>query len=196
MRDLLIASRNKGKIKEIREILANEYQVLSPDDVGIDDGFDVDETGETFTDNARLKAGGFAKKSGLWALADDSGLEVDALDGRPGVYSKRYASTDEQRCKRLLCELEGVEKEKRTARFVCVVSVWDPEKETVAFESKGAAEGKIGFEARGENGFGYDPVFVPDEGDGRTFAELGVEFKNKVSHRARALRQIQEKIKP
>ena len=154
--------------------------------------FDVEETGTTFEENAVLKAKAVYEKMKMPVISDDSGLEVDYLNGAPGVYSHRYAgenATDADRCSKLLSELSGVEKEKRTARFVCVICFIDENgTETVI---RGTCEGYIGTEPRGENGFGYDPVFM--YGD-RSFAEISAEEKNSVSHRADALRKFSETI--
>jgi XTP/dITP diphosphohydrolase len=151
--------------------------------------FDVEETGMTFEENAILKARAYSEKfPEVFVLADDSGLVVDALDGRPGVYSKRYGDTDEHRNAKLLSELKDVSNSERTARFVSVIALIGQGVEEV-FE--GVVEGAIGFEARGEDGFGYDPVFIP-EGYKKTFAELGTEVKNTLSHRARALEKVKK----
>jgi XTP/dITP diphosphohydrolase len=159
---------------------------VSLQDLGLED-LDVPETGATFTENARIKASAYAEASGVLTLADDSGLEVDALGGAPGVYSSRYAgpgASDEDRYRKLLAELGGTPDEARTARFRCVVAVAAPGGDVRTAE--GACEGRIGRAPRGENGFGYDPVFIV-EGRGQTMAELTAGEKNALSHRARAL---------
>lgn len=190
MTQLLIATRNLGKLTEFKQLISDTgFEIVSLNDIGIDPLFDVEETGETFADNASLKAKGFSQKSKLLALADDSGLAVDALGGRPGVYSRRYGPTDEARNLKLLEELKDIPVEKRVARFVCVMALYNPSTDSIQ-TVEGRVEGRISEEIRGNQGFGYDPVFIPDEGNGRTFAELGTDFKNTVSHRARALQKI------
>lgn len=188
---IILASNNKHKLEEIRKITAPlGYEVISQSEAGCN--FDVEETGTTFEENAVLKAKAVYEKMKMPVISDDSGLEVDYLNGAPGVYSHRYAgenATDADRCAKLLSELSGVEKEKRTARFVCVICFIDENgTETVI---RGTCEGYIGTEPRGENGFGYDPVFM--YGD-RSFAEISAEEKNSVSHRADALRKFSETI--
>ena len=188
---IILASNNKHKLEEIRKITAPlGYEVISQSEAGCN--FDVEETGTTFEENAVLKAKAVYEKMKMPVISDDSGLEVDYLNGAPGVYSHRYAgenATDADRCAKLLSELSGVEKEKRTARFVCVICFIDENgTETVI---RGTCEGYIGTEPLGENGFGYDPVFM--YGD-RSFAEISAEEKNSVSHRADALRKFSETI--
>lgn len=191
MNQLLIASTNQGKIVEIQTLFADlNFQILTPKDINLDPNFDVEETGTTFQDNATLKAKAFASKTNLLSLADDSGLIVDALNGEPGVYSKRYGTTDHNRNLKIITALSHVTNPSdRTARFVSVIAVHDPTTNTT-LTSEGRVEGTIATSLRGTQGFGYDPVFIPSEGDGRTFAELGTEFKNTVSHRFRALTKI------
>ena len=188
---IILASNNKHKLEEIRKITAPlGYEVISQSEAGCN--FDVEETGTTFEENAVLKAKAVYEKMKMPVISDDSGLEVDYLNGAPGVYSHRYAgenATDADRCSKLLSELSGVEKEKRTARFVCVICFIDENgTETVI---RGTCEGYIGTESRGENGFGYDPVFMCGD---RSFAEISAEEKNSVSHRADALRKFSETI--
>jgi len=182
---LLIATHNRGKLKEYHELLAGlPYELLTLDDVGIRD--DVEENGATFAENARLKALDYARQSGLLTLADDSGLEVDALGGEPGVRSKRYAGdgvSDAARNQFLLSKLRDVPRGKRGARFRCVIVIASPRGET--WQADGRCEGEIIFEPRGTNGFGYDPLFLFPE-RGVTMAELPSEEKNRVSHRAKA----------
>jgi len=189
MDQLLIATQNQGKFREIQALLADlEIELLTPADLGLD--FDVKETGTTYAQNAALKARAYAKASGLWALADDSGLEVDALGGEPGLYSARYApqpnATDADRRDYLLEKL-GPHPRPWTARFRCVVALThsgaDPHFET------GICPGEIIPEERGDHGFGYDPIFLV-EGMDRTMAELSMEEKNHLSHRARAIKAI------
>jgi XTP/dITP diphosphohydrolase len=190
---LVIATNNRGKLREFRELLAGSgYELVTPADLGLT--FDVEETGSTFEANARLKAEAAARLCGLPALADDSGLVVDALDGRPGVYSARYAGegmtsdaiSEEEQCGIVLRELAGVEEERRTARFVCVIALARPGRETLTVD--GVFEGRIAHEPRGSNGFGYDPIFfVPELG--MTSAELRPDVKNAISHRGQAARK-------
>jgi len=192
---ILVATRNRGKLREYADLLASlradgqppEWVTLT--DLGIER--EVEETGATFEENAVLKARAYARESGLLTLADDSGLEVDALGGEPGVYSARYGGPgldDVGRYRLLLRKLAGVSAGQRAARFRCVVAVSTPEGEL--FTSDGVCEGQIGVEPKGENGFGYDPVFIA-EGYGVTMAELPLEVKNRISHRALALRAVQ-----
>ena len=182
---LLIATRNAGKKAEYAHILAGlGIELLTLSDLGITQ--EVEETGETFVENALLKARTYAALTHLLTLADDSGLEVDALGGAPGVRSARYAGEnagDEDRYRLLLRRLEGVPEKARAARFRCVIAlVWPDGREKVV---EGSCEGRITREPRGEHGFGYDPVFfVPELGC--TMAELPLEAKNRISHRARA----------
>ena len=188
---VILASNNKHKLDEIKKILTPlGYDVVSQAEAGVD--IDVEETGTTFEENAVLKAQAVYDLTGTAVISDDSGLEVDYLNGAPGVYSHRYAgenATDADRCAKLLSELNGVEKSKRTARFVCVLCFIDDKGEKLVI--RGTVEGIIGTEPKGENGFGYDPVFM--YGD-RSFAELSSEEKNTVSHRADALRKFSEII--
>lgn len=192
MKQLLIATRNQGKLKEFSQILQlPDYQLLTLDDVGVDPDFDVDETGTTFAANARLKAESYGRRTKILTLADDSGLMVEALHGAPGVYSKRYGNTDEERIAKLLKNLKGIPDSARAARFVCVACLYNPSNAHFDCE-EGIVDGSISHEPAGDDGFGYDPIFLPLEGDGKTFAQLGVEFKNLVSHRARAIEKIKE----
>jgi XTP/dITP diphosphohydrolase len=185
MRKLLIATNNPGKLQEYADLLDGlPVALTSPAQEGL--SLAVDESGTTFAENAILKARAYAEASGLPTLADDSGLEVDALGGAPGVRSARYAgegASDEDRYRLLLHNLREVPAEGRTARFRCVVAVVGPEGDVHTAE--GRCEGVIGFEPRGTHGFGYDPVFyMPDRG--QTMAELPPAVKNRISHRARA----------
>jgi len=182
---LLVATHNRGKMREYAALLADlPIEVTWLDAEGID--LEVDETGATFAENAILKARAYAALSGLLTWADDSGLEVDALEGRPGVYSARYGGpglSDDARYRALLAELAGVPDAARTARFHCVVAIARPDGKL--FTTDGTVEGTILHEARGSNGFGYDPVFfVPEYA--ASMAELSAEVKNRISHRARA----------
>lgn len=189
----IVATHNPKKLTEISRIL---------EPLGIDGVTDkeldlalteVEETGTTFEENAYLKAASACKESGLPAIADDSGLMVDALDGAPGVYSARYAgedATDEQRVKKLLGELSGLSQEQRTAKFVSVVCCVFPNGDVLT--ARGECPGWIGFEPRGNGGFGYDPVFVVE--GGKTYAELSAEEKDAISHRGNAMRLFREKL--
>jgi XTP/dITP diphosphohydrolase len=174
-------------MEEVAAILANAPVVLAPAPrlAGV---ADPEETAPDYLGNARIKAAFWAERTGRWALADDSGLEVDALDGRPGVHSSRYAPTTPERNARLLAELDGVPAERRRARFVCTVVLRSPDGEE--YHATGQCEGAIGTAPRGEGGFGYDPLFIPDGFDGRHLAELPAEVKNRISHRARALQAL------
>lgn len=192
MRKLLISTGNQDKIIEIKdEYKSLEYEIVSPDQLGLD--LDVEETGSTLEENALLKARAGAEASNLLTLADDTGLEVDALDGRPGIYSARFAgaeATYEDNNQKLLKLLEGYPEEERTACFVTVAALVDPatgREETV----RGICCGRIISEFRGDNGFGYDPIFYLPE-KGKTFAELTTEEKNRISHRANALKKMKK----
>ena len=182
---LVLATANPDKAAEIADLLGSAVELVPrPSSLG-----DVDETADTLVGNARLKAQAVAEAAGEPAVADDTGLEVDALDGAPGVYSSRYSgehATYADNVAKLLAEMNGVAPERRTARFRTVALVRFPDgRELVA---EGSVTGTIAASARGADGFGYDPVFVPDEGDGRTFAEMTLAEKNAVSHRGRAVR--------
>jgi XTP/dITP diphosphohydrolase len=183
---IVLATGNPGKVEEIRDLVADlPIGFLSLKDVPHPP--EVIEDGETFEENALKKARETARAAGIPALADDSGLCVDALDGRPGVLSARYAgpdSSDESKYRRILEEMRDVPDGKRTARFVCVIALVYPDGEERIF--RGVCEGRIAREPRGEGGFGYDPVFLHEDSD-RTFAEIGRDAKNRVSHRGRAL---------
>ncbi|MCL2071284.1 MAG: RdgB/HAM1 family non-canonical purine NTP pyrophosphatase [Oscillospiraceae bacterium] len=185
---LIIASNNSGKIREFKQLLEPlGYEVLSQSEAGI--CIDVEETGNTFEENARLKAEAVYKLSGFSVIADDSGLEVDYLGGEPGIYSARYAP-EGGRKKKILEKLEGVPVAQRAARFVCCICYIDGENpipETVT----GVCGGYIGFEERGDNGFGYDPIFMIGD---KSFAELSDFEKNAVSHRGAALRKLAEML--
>ena len=185
MRTVVIASRNQGKIVEIREIFRNlpvEFRSLSD----FSDAPEVVEDGTTFAENSRKKAREVARFTGLWALADDSGLEVDALEGRPGIHSARWAGGgDEENNDRLLRELQDVPMKKRGARYRAHIAIADPEGNILS-ESEGACEGRIGFERKGSGGFGYDPLFFVPEFN-CMMAEVSSERKNRISHRGQAL---------
>ena len=194
VREVVIASRNRGKIAEILQIFA-DLPVRLRSLADFPDAPEVAETGTTFAENARLKAVAAARHAKAWALADDSGLEVDALGGRPGVRSARYAgesATDPANNEKLLRELAAVPDARRTARYRAAMVLAAADASVLA-ESEGACEGVIGREPKGSSGFGYDPLFIlPDFG--RTMAELGLEIKNGISHRAVALRRLREKL--
>jgi XTP/dITP diphosphohydrolase len=188
MKKLLIATNNPGKLAEYRELLAGlPVRLTSPADEGID--LDVEESGSSFQENAVLKARAFAEISGLPTLADDSGLEVMALDGAPGIHTSRYAgsdASDADRYRKLLKNLAGVAWERRQARFRCVIAIATPQGALATVQ--GTVTGRIAFEPRGESGFGYDPVFyLPSHG--KTMAELPNGIKNQISHRADAARK-------
>ena len=182
---LLLATNNAGKVKEYRSLLQGiPFELVTPKEMG--NTMDVAETGATYRENARLKACSLAAQSGLLTLADDSGIEVDALNGEPGVMSARYAgenASDAERIDHLLSELKDVPKEKRTARFYCLIAIAQPNG-TVQF-CDGECKGTIAFKPSGERGFGYDPIFYLPEW-GKTMAELPVEVKNQISHRGTA----------
>jgi XTP/dITP diphosphohydrolase len=185
MHDLLVATTNLHKLEEYRAIFSDlPYRLLSLRDIRLD--LDVEETGTTFAENAELKARTYAQASGLLALADDSGLEIDALGGAPGVYSARFAGKDtsyEERFRLILERLKGLPIEQRAARFRCVIAIAEPSGDTGLVE--GVIEGVIADAPRGERGFGYDPIFLVPE-IGMTTAELTAEDKNRISHRGRA----------
>lgn len=190
MNTLVIATYNKGKLSEINQILKNiPFELKSLDLIGFTD--EIAETGNSFKENAHIKAVTVGKKTGLLTLAEDSGLEVDALSGKPGIYSARYApGNDEDRVNKVLHELEGLPEEKRTARFVCVAALFDPKiNKTYFFE--GESRGVITEKPIGKNGFGYDPIFYNLDLN-KTNSEATVEEKNSVSHRARALIKVKQ----
>lgn len=183
MRRLVIATKNRGKLREVKAVLAGlPYEIVSLE--AYPDAPDVEETGATFEQNAVLKAAEYARHTGELTLADDSGLVVDALDGAPGVLSSRFAPTDVERNAKLLDLMKDVPNDRRSARFVCVIAIAEPGGGVKTCE--GRVEGIIARESRGTNGFGYDPVFyLPDIG--KTMAELSRDEKNAISHRGRAL---------
>lgn len=191
---LFLATNNEAKVREYRDLLRNlPFELVTSAELGID--IIVSEVGESLEENARLKAMALAAQSQLLALADDSGLEVDALGGEPGRLSARYAgekASDRDRISYLLAKLEGVSWERRSARFRCVIAIATPEGK-VEFCS-GECLGVITFEPRGEQGFGYDPIFYLPE-LGKTMAELTLEIKNQVSHRGQAARKVPQVLK-
>lgn len=191
MKRMIFATGNENKMKEIREILgALPLEILSMKEAGV--SADIVEDGKTFEENALIKARAICKLAGEMVLADDSGLEIDYLNKEPGIYSARYMGEDTSyhiKNKSLIERLEGVPDEKRTARFVCAIAAVFPDgKELVV---RGTVEGIIGYEEKGENGFGYDPIFYLPE-RGCTTAELPPEEKNSISHRGNALRLMKE----
>lgn len=187
----VVATGNPHKLKEFARILEPlNIEILTPAQCG-GEGIDPVEDGDTFEANAIIKATEFAKTLGIPALADDSGICIDALDGAPGVYSARYSGEgDDANNELVLKNLEGVPFEQRTARYVCVICCAYPD--GTYFTVRGECEGKIGFEYRGENGFGYDPLFYIE--NGKTFAEISGEQKDAMSHRGKALRLLAEKL--
>jgi XTP/dITP diphosphohydrolase len=191
MPKLLLATSNPGKIREYRFLLDSPgYKITTLAEEGIEKV--VTESGNNYEQNARLKAITYAKLRQITALADDSGLEVDALNGEPGVKSARFAgeaTTDAERVSFLLAKLNGVPWEQRTACFKCVIAIASPGGRTEV--CYGECHGMIAFEAKGKNGFGYDPIFLLPE-TGKTMAELTLEIKNQISHRARASQQARQ----
>lgn len=189
---IIFATGNKGKLREAGEILGEGFELITPAEIGITE--EIPETGETLRDNSIEKAEYIYKKTGADCFADDTGLEVDALDGAPGVYTARYAGDHKSfdaNMDKLLAELERVgamKPEQRTARFKCVVTIM-LNGEPHCFE--GCLEGWIALEKAGCGGFGYDPVFIP-EGKVETLSELGEDFKNSISHRGKAMRAMAE----
>ncbi|ADL69556.1 non-canonical purine NTP pyrophosphatase, RdgB/HAM1 family [Thermoanaerobacterium thermosaccharolyticum] len=189
---IVVATHNKHKVDEIREFFKDDFEVLSADDIGSYD--EIEETGDTIEENALLKARSLANLTDYIVIADDTGLFVDYLDGKPGVYSARFAgsnATYEDNNRKLLRLLEGVPIEKRKATFRTVVALIYKGKETII---EGKVEGTILDSPRGQFGFGYDPVFFVDK-VGKTLAELTLEEKNEVSHRANALKKLKEYLK-
>lgn len=194
MTEIIFATGNKDKMREIREIMADcDVHIVSMKEAGI--RVDIVEDGTTFEENAKIKARAVAAHTDAIVLADDSGLEIDALNKEPGVYSARYMGEDTSyhiKNSSLIERLNGVPDEKRTARFVCAVAAAFPDGRVKTV--RGTMEGRIGYEEKGENGFGYDPIFYLPE-YGCTSAELSMEEKNKISHRGKALRGIRESVK-
>ncbi|QQK77151.1 XTP/dITP diphosphatase [Salicibibacter cibarius] len=190
MKSIVLATTNEGKRKELETLLAGAATVYSLRDYP--DCPEIEETGETFVANARIKAEYVAEYTGLPALADDSGLAVDALEGAPGVYSARFAGEnkdDEKNNEKLLRSLAEVPREERTARFICALVYKDPNGDSI--EVEGTCEGEIASEPKGTNGFGYDPLmYIPELQ--KTLAELSSEEKNHISHRSKALQKLKE----
>lgn len=188
MEKLVVATKNQGKLREVKALLADyPLEVLSLKDFpGLPE---IEETGSTFAENALIKATTVAKQTGLLTLGDDSGLEVDCLDGRPGVLSARFAgepASDWRNNQKLLALMAGIAPEKRTARFRCVVAIVEPTGQS--YLAEGTCEGRIGYAMVGDQGFGYDPLFIIPE-SGLTLAQLDMASKNKISHRSQALKQ-------
>lgn len=194
METILFATKNKGKIKEINAILADmDVEVVSMEEAGIH--IDVEEDGKTFEENAMKKAVQVMEISGKITLSDDSGLEIDYLGKAPGIYSARFMGSDTpypERFRAILKKMEGVPEKERTARFVsCIAAAFPDGRRLVSYDT---IEGIIGYEAKGENGFGYDPIlFLPEKG--KSMAELSPEEKNAISHRGKALRKMKEMLK-
>jgi XTP/dITP diphosphohydrolase len=190
-REVVIATHNEGKLREIKDILAPwGFNILSLKDFPWIR--EIIEDGSTFAENAAKKAREVARQTGRLAIADDSGLVVDALQGKPGVFSSRYGgdkATDEQKFQKLLAEMSEIPEGKRQAAFVCTLAVATPQGEVELLE--GRCRGQIAFAPRGKHGFGYDPIFFLPE-LGKTMAELDPEVKNRISHRARALEKLKE----
>lgn len=190
MSEIVVATKNVGKVRELKQLLADlPFQLKSLND--FPSIIEPEESGATFAENAVIKARSYALQTKRWSLADDSGLEVEALGGAPGIFSARYAgenATDQERVVKLLRELNDRRDQKRFARFVCAMAISD-ENGDIRFLSEGVCDGKIALTPSGANGFGYDPIFVPD-GFEQTFGELSDEIKQKISHRARATGEI------
>lgn len=187
---IIAATKNKNKLREFGEIL-KDFEIISQEEAGVN--IDVEETGTTFEENSYLKAKAIYDITGITTIADDSGLCVDALGGEPGVYSARYGGEgydDKGRVQLLLKNMKDVPDEERTARFVCVITLVGDEGVLTA---RGECEGKIDYEPKGENGFGYDPVFYVDRFE-KTLAEVNPEEKNSISHRGKALKIFAEKL--
>ncbi len=200
VKKLVVATNNRGKVREFEQLLAGcGFELVTPRDLGLE--FAPEETGSTYAENATLKAVEAARLSGLTALADDSGLEVDALDGRPGLFSARYAGgsrtsddiAESEQLRLLLGEIAGVPDEQRTARFVCAIAIVEPGKDVRVVQS--AWGGHIAHDPRGEHGFGYDPIFIVPGYGGKTSAELPPDQKNRMSHRGQAAAMALELLK-
>lgn len=190
---IIFATKNQGKLKEIKQIMQDtNFEIISMCEAGIN--IEIEETGTTFEENSIIKATAVMKESGLPALADDSGLEIDYLDKAPGVYSSRYMGEDtpyDIKNNRILELLKDVSKDQRTARFVSVIAAVFPDNTTIT--TKGTIEGIIGYKQAGENGFGYDPIFFVPEYN-MTTAQMSIEQKNEISHRGKALKLMKNKL--
>ncbi|MFA7637388.1 MAG: XTP/dITP diphosphatase [Monoglobales bacterium] len=187
---VLAATGNRGKLREFSQILSPlGFEVLSPKDIGLQ--IDPEETGETFAENAKIKAEAFLKASNIPVIADDSGLVVDCLGGAPGIYSARYAEgSDADRCEKLLSNM--LDAKDRSARFISSICMVFPDGKLIQVE--GRCEGEIALFPQGENGFGYDPIFFVPEMN-KTIAQMSADEKNAISHRGKALRLLAEKLK-
>lgn len=194
MKKVIFATGNEGKMKEIREILGDlDIELLSLKDAGIT--ADIEENGSTFEENAIIKAKTISQLTGEIVLADDSGLEIDYLNKEPGIYSARYMGEDTSyhiKNSNLIQRLEGVPDQQRSARFVCAIAAAFPDGTVKTVRA--SMEGRIGYEEKGENGFGYDPIFYLPE-YGCSSAEISMEEKNKISHRGKALRAIKDELR-
>jgi XTP/dITP diphosphohydrolase len=194
MKKIVLASSNPGKVREFNQLLSGlDIEVVPQSEFGV---IDAEETGLSFVENAILKARNAAEHTGLPAIADDSGIEVDALDGAPGIYSARFAgsgATDQENLEKLLQDIEDVPEQQRTARFQCLMVYMRHANDPTPLICQGTWEGRILFEAKGDNGFGYDPVFYVPEKD-CTSAQLPSEVKNNLSHRGQALRKMLEAL--
>jgi XTP/dITP diphosphohydrolase len=203
---IVVATRSTHKLAELRELLhPARAELISLDEAGVPPDADPIEDGRTFEANARLKARAYARLSGLPTLADDSGLEVDALGGAPGVRTRRYAgpsASDTENNAKLLGALDGLPPERRRARYVCVLALAHPSKEArpgrvpILAQARGTCRGRIALAARGSGGFGYDPIFVPagEPPGGRTLGEWSAAEKNRISHRSRAARRMARRL--
>ena len=193
MTQVIFATKNKGKIREITELLKDmPLEILSMEEAGL--SMEIEENGTTFEENALIKARAVCKASGCYALADDSGLAVDYLDGAPGVYSARYMGEEtpyEIKNQKIISLLEKAKGKERRAQFVSVIAFVTPQGEEMT--TRGVIEGEIGYESKGENGFGYDPIFYVPEYD-MTTAQMSLELKNKISHRGKARGAMKEKL--
>ena len=190
-KEIILASNNKGKILEFKDYLKKyDIDVISQKEAGCN--IDVEENGTTYAENAKIKAEAIYKLTGKPVIADDSGLEVDYIDGKPGLYSARFLgenATDREKCEKILKMLESAKDEERTARFKAVICFINEDGNAEFFS--GECEGKITYEMRGTNGMGYDPIF---EYEGKTFAEISEEEKSKVSHRGKAIKKLLDRL--
>lgn len=192
MKEIIIATKNPGKAEEFKTFFA-KYNIKAVSLLDLSQSVnDIEETGTTFEENAAIKAEQIAMLMNKPVLADDSGLTIDALEGRPGIFSARYAGEpkdDNANIAKVLAELEDTKESDRTARFVCVLAVATPDKNTIF--KKGYCEGRISVSPKGSNGFGYDPIFIP-RNHTRTMAELSSDEKNSISHRSNAIKQLED----
>lgn len=192
--NIIFATSNEGKMKEVRMILQDlDMEILSLKEAGVQ--VDIEENGTTFEENALIKATTIGKLTHTLVLADDSGLEVDYMDGRPGVYSARFMGEDTPysvKNQAIIQELSNVVGQERSARFVCVIAAYLPNGKTIT--TRGTIEGRISYEEKGENGFGYDPILYVPEFD-MTTGQMDLELKNQISHRGKALEAMKQKLK-